>query len=532
MGDPIVTLDQGTLRGSTSTNLRGQVFFKFQGIPYAKAPLGQLRFKAPVPPEPWTGVLDATKEGQISYQRVPFQKGMVCGGENCLFLNVFTKKVPTDDPNPPLRPVMFWVHGGLFISGSGNEDLYGPEFLMTEDVVLVTINYRLGILGFVSFEDPSLEVPGNAGFKDQVMALQWVQTNISKFGGDPNNVTVFGESAGAISVHLLVLSPMTKGLFHKAIAQSGYALNASARRGCTLLAKTMGLEGVDDKIIYDTLMQKQVDEIFEIQERILKEMVPCQRRLFSYVVEKNSSNPFLDEEPITLMKTGRFNQVPFMLGFTSGEGMLFDMFSRTISDFESVVPWYFGYEPGHPDVKVVANQIKKFYFGDEDISPTTKAQKYDMLSDAHFIFGLYTTILSQYSNSKAPTYLFRMSVESRLNFLKNILKIEVPGACHLDDVGYLFKNFSTPKIEPDSLEDISISRFVKLWTNFAKFGNPTPDENDTLLKTVWKPVTNDNLDFLDIGRFLVARRNPYSDRIKFWKQLFAESPTGRKTLTP
>ena len=117
-------------------------------------------------------------------------------------------------------------------------------------------------------------------------------------------------------------------------------------------------------------------------------MVPCQRRVFSYVVEKNSPNPFLDEEPITLMKTGRFNHVPFMLGFTSGEGMLFDMFSRTISDFESVVPWYFGYEPGHPDIKIVANQIKKFYFGDEDISPTTQAQKYDVSNLINIFRGI------------------------------------------------------------------------------------------------------------------------------------------------
>ncbi|KAJ3645079.1 hypothetical protein Zmor_022766 [Zophobas morio] len=529
MVEPTVTLNQGTLRGSTATDLRGNPFLKFQGIPYAKPPLGELRFKAPVAPEPWTGVFDATKEGEVCYHRDPLKRGAISGGENCLFLNVFTKKLPADQ-NKALRPVMFWIHGGALIFGSGNGDMYGPEFLMTEDIVLVTINYRLGILGFVSFEDPSLEIPGNAGFKDQVMALQWVQTNISKFGGDPNNVTIFGESAGGISVHLLVLSPMAKGLFHKAIAQSGCALNpgVEASTGCTVLATTMGLDGADEKTIYNTLMGKQVEEIFEIQEKMLKDVVPCQRRPLGCVVEKNSPNPFLDDEPRTIMKTGRFNKVPFMLGFTTGEGMLFDLFGGGVSDCESVIPWYFGYEHGQPDTKIVGEQIKRFYFGDEDLSPTTKAQKYDMLSDAHFIYGMYVTILTQYSKSDAPTYLYRMSVESELNILKKVLKIEVPGVCHIDDIGYLFKTFITPEIKSGTIEETSVNRFVKLWTNFAKFGNPTPNKKDSLLTTVWKPVTNENLDFLDIGRLLVARRNPYADRMKFWKNLFALSPGGQK----
>lgn len=112
---------------------------------------------------------------------------------------------------------MFWIHGGGFTSGSGNSDIYGPHYLIAEDVVVVTINYRLGVLGFLSLDDPKLEVPGNAGLKDQVMALKWVQKNIRNFGGDPNNVTIFGESAGGSSVHFLLLSPMAKGVSNLAI---------------------------------------------------------------------------------------------------------------------------------------------------------------------------------------------------------------------------------------------------------------------------------------------------------------------------
>jgi carboxylesterase type B len=137
--------------------------------------------------------------------------GTLVGSEDCLFLNVYTQQLPLDTINT-LKPVMVWIHGGGFSTGSSKSDLYGPEFLLTEDIVLVTINYRLGIFGFLSFEDASLEVPGNAGLKDMVMALKWVQKNISKFSGDPNNVTVFGESAGGMSVHYLVLSPLAAGI--------------------------------------------------------------------------------------------------------------------------------------------------------------------------------------------------------------------------------------------------------------------------------------------------------------------------------
>lgn len=114
-----------------------------------------------------------------------------------------------------LKPVMFWIHGGGYTTGSGNSDMYGPHYLISQDVIVVTINYRLGVLGFLTLDDPKLGVPGNAGLKDQVMALKWVQKNIRNFGGDPNNVTIFGESAGASSVHFLLLSPMAKGLCHR-----------------------------------------------------------------------------------------------------------------------------------------------------------------------------------------------------------------------------------------------------------------------------------------------------------------------------
>ncbi|RZC31955.1 uncharacterized protein BDFB_007202 [Asbolus verrucosus] len=579
MSQPEVTINQGKLRGSIATDIQGENYYRFQGIPYARPPLGNLRFKDPLPPEKWSGIYDATKEGDPCYARDLYKKDVIAGSENCLVLNVYTKKLP-DNKNKNLRPVLFWIHGGGFIYGSGSTEFYGPDLLITEDVVVVTINYRLGMLGinysklivisiiiscpigFLSLEDSSLGVPGNAGLKDMIMALKWVQSNISNFSGDPNNVTIFGESAGGAAVHLLFLSQMSRGLFHKAIAQSGCAINpwVQGQQGVKGIASVIGLEGADEKTIYKYLMEKSVEEIYEIQEKIADNVVASERRPFGLVIEeKSNGSAFITEEPMNIMLSGKFNHVPLMTGYTTAEGMCFELFKNpncpNRPTFEDIIPWFFGYQLGSAESKAVAEKIKKFYYGSEEPSSANIGKKYDsfhnffiigtisllhikskvfhypgqffdwcMLSDAMFVYGIYVTIMTQLGRSKAPTYLYRVSIESELNFFKHFLKIKEPGVSHCDDVGYLFKHFATPEIKAGSLEDTAYRRFVRLWTNFAKYGNPTPQPNDSLLNVVWKPVTGSEIDFLDIGKTLIATSSPETDRMNFWKKLFADSP--------
>lgn len=172
------------------------------------------------------------------------------------------------EPNK-LKPVLVYIHGGGFTAGSKESRIYGPDFLLTEDIVLVTINYRLGILGYLQVEEPTLEVPGNAGLKDQTMALKWVQKNIDKFGGDPNNVTIGGASAGSASVHYHMLSSLSKGLFHKAILQSGVALNgwAITKNNPIDILKTVDVDVKNEKEALDYLNKLSANEIFALQEK-------------------------------------------------------------------------------------------------------------------------------------------------------------------------------------------------------------------------------------------------------------------------
>lgn len=219
----VINTRNGMLRGRYlpyKTGIAGG-YYSFQGIKYGKAPIGNRRFKAPLPEAPWKGVRPAVREGASCPHRNMILENFK-GNEDCLFLNVYTPKLPDSQTNPML-PVLFWIHGGGFQFGNGNAFLYGPDYLLPENIILVTINYRLGALGFMNAG--IAEAPGNQGLKDQVLALRWVQENIDKFGGDSNAVTIAGQSAGSASVHYLLMSPLTKGLFKRAIAQSGVALN-------------------------------------------------------------------------------------------------------------------------------------------------------------------------------------------------------------------------------------------------------------------------------------------------------------------
>lgn len=222
---PQAETDAGTVQG-----VRVGTVDTFLGIPYAEAPIGDRRWRAPQPLTPWTGVRQATRHGPSSWQPVdpngfgPWTSEYVVQdsvSEDCLYLNVW---VPADRPVAAC-PVLLWIHGGAFCQGSGSVAVYDGHALASQGVVVVSINYRLGVLGFLAHPDLAGESAasgyGNFGLQDQVAALQWVSRNIAAFGGDPQAVTIAGQSAGALSVHMLVASPLALGLFHRAIAQSG-----------------------------------------------------------------------------------------------------------------------------------------------------------------------------------------------------------------------------------------------------------------------------------------------------------------------
>ncbi|CAL4196958.1 unnamed protein product, partial [Meganyctiphanes norvegica] len=218
--DSIVSLPQGKIRGVRKVGENGGRYNVFHNIPYAQPPVGDLRFKFPVPAGGWEGVRDGTKEANAcpQYDRAIEQH---LGNEDCLYLDVYTPKKASG------LDVMVYIHGGYFSHGFIGSDGYG-DLLVAKDVIVVMLQYRLGLLGFLSTGDE--KIPGNFGLRDQNLALQWVKSNIEHFGGDPSKITLFGISAGAVSVHMQILSPYSKDLFSRAILQSGNAILPFATR--------------------------------------------------------------------------------------------------------------------------------------------------------------------------------------------------------------------------------------------------------------------------------------------------------------
>ena len=214
-------IDTGTLEGLDTAGV-----MVFRGIPYARPPVDALRWRAPLPTRPWRGVRDAKQLGHNCIQHQPYSDidPFAAGvSEDCLYLNVWTKSL---DTRATRRPVMVWIHGGGFFAGFGGEERHNGARLAKKGAVVVTLNYRLGAFGFLAHPAFASESPyhaaGNYGLLDQIAALQWVQRNIARFGGDPSRVTIFGESAGGMSVGSLIASPLAKGLFQRAILEKRY----------------------------------------------------------------------------------------------------------------------------------------------------------------------------------------------------------------------------------------------------------------------------------------------------------------------
>nr|AHJ81338.1 carboxylesterase [Locusta migratoria] len=514
-GETVCT-SHGVLRGTTRVSSEGRTFHAFYRIPYAKPPTGPRRFKSPQPTDSCTFIGDTTTPGPKCTQHSLLIPGpLLSGTEDCLFLNVFTPQV---NPREPL-PVMFWIHGGGWIDGGANG--YDPDFLLNHDIVLVTINYRLGPLGFLSTEDAVS--PGNFGLKDQVAALKWVRDNIASFGGDPGCVTIFGESAGGASVHYHMLSPLSKGLFHRAISQSGVALaswavplpgglqkaqKVAALVGCPAepsAALVDCLRSVDDYQIVNTTDQ--------FTEWFFTPPIP-----FRPAVEGEGRESFLPRHPLELKP---HTAVPWLVGVNHDEGLVLGAASISNKqlvedlkhDAERLLPLSLSYS-GTPKADMITKKIKEFYFPNGEISTNKISELY---TDALFVWNTDEAI-RKYKNT-APVYYYVLSYRGKYRMSKVFGGGDLDlGVAHADDLFYLFSNNSYyPTSGKMPKEDYEVVKTItKLWTNFAKTGNPTPDNNPVH----WPRVTSDDeLEYVDMGKQLQVKKGLFQERVNFWRSL-------------
>lgn len=370
------------------------------------------------------------------------------------------------------------------MTGSGNAETgLGPEFLLQHDVILITINFRLEVLGFLNLDIP--EVPGNAGLKDQVAALRWVKKNIRNFGGDPDNVTLFGESSGGTSVTYHLLSSMSKGLFHKAIAQSGVSIadGAQVKNGkerAFRVGETLGKHTNNTNELLEFLrsvpavkLANLTTDTITVEEKAKGILV-----VFQPVVEKNFHNTesFINEEPLNLLLESKVNKVPLILGYNSAEGlfMLQDLLNKSdlINEYpEQLVPIEITRKVTNEETKTLGERIKKYYVGDGDFNANNSLALVQLASDIFFVYSTHR-FAHFYSKIYDPTYMYRFSLDTELNIVKILSGLShMEGACHADDLYYLFYNLWNKEAyaEHDNLKDI-VLKVTKLWTDFAKTG--------------------------------------------------------------
>ncbi|GAB0095021.1 Carboxylic ester hydrolase [Sergentomyia squamirostris] len=493
-----VKVNQGRIRGLQGNLRNGASYFAFKGIPYAQPPIGELRFRPPVPLERFPEeILDCTKEGNPSIQKDTYTAKVV-GSEDCLFLNVYTPRLESSGQRK--LPVMVWIHGGAFMMDSGSEKLYSPEYLLQEEVIVVTINYRLGPLGFLYY--PRKGITGNAGLKDQLLALTWVRDNIQNFGGDPQNITLFGESAGAASVHLHLLSKKSNPLFQRVICQSGtslmeWVMQESPEDKARRLAKIVGCKSTSDDDIISALISAPPEEL---QLNAVKTLTEDEKRRglpipFKPVVEPSGPDAFITDTPLNLATALPAIEKPMILGHTSKEGiiMLLDAIRKIDlyeTDFSRIIPKSLNVTPGSRTCERVANEMRKFYFNDAKITKDVIPEFTDLLSDYNFIIGNHVTAeIHARKEHKAPLFFYRFSFDGELNLPKKLFGLgKNNGACHGDDMFYLFKmKMMDMDVEEESEAFKVRATMCRLWTNFAKYGHPTPPE-DTTLSFKWTPV--------------------------------------------
>ncbi|KAK4880603.1 hypothetical protein RN001_008749 [Aquatica leii] len=525
----IVKVEQGILKGTIKETRNGRQFLAFQGIPYAEPPIGKLRFKEPLPGKPWEKMLDATKEHAMCIQFDIFVRNYTLDGdENCLYLNVYTPKVSKDK----LLPVIFYIHGGGFVKGSANPSLWGPYLLLDKDVVFVAANYRLGALGFLSTGDSV--VPGNNGLKDQSLALRWTKNNIKQFGGNPEKITVAGQSAGAASAYFHLLSPLSRDIPYAAISVSGItptlwslAQEGEEKRVTKQLAKALNCPTDSSEAIINCLRKVSAHDIVQkAVDFMVFNYDPA--LIYKPVIETYSENAFLSEHPIQIIESGKMAQIPFMNGLTTEDGAIkssaiyddYRFIEELNANFFKCLSYFLSYDEVQFDTDYISEAVREFYFNGTDVNNQTKSELTNSVTDSMFLFPQRSISLLHSKYSLKPVYFYLFGYKGSTSFSKRYGDPDHDyGVCHCDDLLYLVPN-SYVNYKP-SLEDIKMTDVMTtLWYNFASTGNPTP-KLDSLINTKWDPVLSDGVEYYYIkdSKTFEMKKNLYEERFQFWKKL-------------
>lgn len=546
--EPEVQLSLGWLTGRWEHTRSGKRVAAFTAVPFAQPPVGELRFKAPVAVEPW----DAARESP------PLQQVPVCAqhedtvtthglprSEDCLYLNVFTPS-PVNGSN---LPVLVWLHGGSFVEGGAS--VYGPEYLLdgggARDLLLVTVNYRLGALGFLSTGDAASS--GNWGLKDQQLALRWVRQHIAAFGGDPERVTLIGQSAGAVSAHLQLMAFSSRHLFQRAVSLGGTALTlglphsaGTARRHAEKLATLVGCPTTASAEMVACLRGKPAAELVA-HEADLKNDGLCPIITWGPVVEDfaDASDPldppFLEQHPVDVMTSGLSLDVPWLAGLNLNDGGLWAAkikASKQVEAFDAnldtLAPMCFGFnETANPeDLPEVMQEIREFYFGSNNISQENINDLGNLFTDGVMLWSLDEAMRLHAAYSSAPGFLYLLSHRGQRS-LTDLYGGDGQGrggtadlgVVHGDELLHLFPMASVlPKGQDDPDDRKAAEQFIGLLVNFARTGSPTPP-GDARYPFPWKPAENDDLEFMEIGQKgrLFKGAGLLGSRAHFWAAL-------------
>ncbi|XP_023935397.1 cholinesterase 1 [Bicyclus anynana] len=519
----LVYLSQGPVRGYREPEYG---VYSFYGIPYATVPKGANRFKAPLAAPVWSDTFEAVDTEIICPQSnilnalvIPESKVIK---EDCLIANIYVPE--TNETN---LPVVIYIHGGAFVTGWGN--MFTPKSLVnTQKVIAITFNYRLGAIGFLCLG--TKDIPGNAAMKDQVALIRWVHKNIANFGGNPDDITLSGFSSGAVSVDMLLLSKMARGIIKKVIPESAgglcpFSVQLDPVENAKVYAKLLGFQYVDDIYALENFyMNIPHDVLSAVQVTNMKDsvtlMAPC--------IERDiGEERFLEDSPVNLLKRGDFEKLPTLYGFTHMDGLFRlpqfytwkDEMNTKFSDF---LPADLQFK-NKLEKEKVANEVRSFYFSDKPVGEETVLDFVYYFTDVMYALPMLRSVKLQVEAGHSQIYLYEYSYYE--DGLPPIPFTDKRGANHCAQTFGVLDGFwnSTIVDEKDVSDDIRQRKIYmkKIWLNFMIKGKPISDDlEEDLNLPEWPPVELDIQRYMSINRTLEVQEYLLKDRYLFWENIY------------